>query len=332
MSKRKVTEAMAKLLVDSASSNPQVATAAQAQLAVALTEPLRSGVMAGDIIGDIFETIDLQPGIPAEFPLDTLDAAGVKDFVAYTMPHHGYIPQRDVSADSVLVRTYEIGSSVDWLLRIARYTRWDLVTRNMQRLESSFTKKRNDDGWHILLQSGASHSSLVYDGAATAGLFTKRLVSMLKTRMRRGAGGNSTSINRGKLTDLYISPEAEEDIRNWGVDQLDEITRHQIYNAPDGKIQRIFQVNLHDIDELGINQEYQNYFLDEIGGSFPASKVELVVGLDLESNDAFVMPEAEPITIEPDPTLRRQRREGFYGWAEQGFGCLDARRVILGAF
>jgi hypothetical protein len=38
--------------------------------------------------------------------------------------------------------------------------------------------------------------------------------------------GNFT--DREKLKDLYISPEAIEDIRNWGVDQIDETTRKEI--------------------------------------------------------------------------------------------------------
>ena len=79
-----------------------------------------------------------------------------------------------------------------------------------------------------------------------------RLVSLLKTVMRRNGGGNSASNNRGLLTDLYVSPEAMEDIRNWGVDQVDEVTRREIYTAADGSVkQDIFGVNLHDLDELG---------------------------------------------------------------------------------
>jgi len=42
----------------------------------------------------------------------------------------------------------------------------------------------------------------------------------MKTVMRRNGGGNSTSANRGQLTDLYVSPEAVEDIRNWELIKL----------------------------------------------------------------------------------------------------------------
>ena len=69
--------------------------------------------------------------------------------------------------------------------------------------------------------------------------------------MRRNSGGNSASVGRGSLTDLYVSPEALEDVRNWGLDQIDEVTRREIYTAAEGgaPITRIF-MNLHDLDEL----------------------------------------------------------------------------------
>ena len=156
----------------------------------------------------------------------------------------------------------------------------------------------------------------------------------MKTVMRRNGGGNSTSINRGRLTDLYLSPEGMEDIRNWGVDQVDEVTRREIYVAEDGAVNRIFSVNLHDLDELGQGQEYQLFFSNELNGNLVStgSDVELVVGLDLSANDSFVMPVRADIQVFEDDSLHRQRRAGFYGYGEHGFGVLDNRRVILGSF
>jgi hypothetical protein len=149
--------------------------------------------------------------------------------------------------------------------------------------------------------------------------------------MRRNGGGNSTSNNRGMLTDLYVSPEAMEDIRNWGLDQIDEVTRREIYTAADGAINRVFSINLHDRDELGEGQQYQLFYSNVLGGALPGSKAELVVGLDLRKRDSFIMPVRQEVQIFEDDTLHRQKRAGFYGWAEQGFAVLDNRRVILGA-
>ena len=44
------------------------------------------------------------------------------------------------------------------------------------------------------------------------------------------------------------------------------------------------------------------------------------------------MPVKAQLEIFEDPTLHRQQRAGYYGFAEIGFGVLDNRRVILGSF
>jgi len=336
--KGKRTPEMDNVLRLSGSNDYEVACANQRELAKALTTPLRQGVMRGDIIEGIFETVDFAPGAAVEFPLDFLAPGTEKDFVAYTIPNVGRIPERHVEGDYVMVPTYDVGSSIDWNLKYARDARWDIVGRAMQVLEAGFVRKANNDGWHTLIAAGVGRNLVIYDEAATAGLFTKRLVALMKTQMRRNAGGNSTSLNQGKLTDLYLSPEGLEDIRSWDLSQIDEFTRREIFLAggtgPDGEIAlpTIFGVRLHDIDELGVGQEYQNYFSAVLGGTLPSDKKELVIGLDLRSSDSFVMPLRERVQIFEDPTFHRQRRAGMYGWGEHGFAVLDSRRVLLGAF
>ena len=322
-------EKFIELLKLSGSSEKGVALDAQREIAKALELPLRKGVLLGDVVTSIFETIAMEPGTTTEFPLDLLAPGEEDQYVAYTNPGHGRIPERHVEGDYVMVPTYGISSSIDFLLRYAREARWDVVGRALQVLEASFVKKINDDGWHTLLAAAVDRNILVYDSDAAAGQFTKRLVSLMKTVMRRNGGGNTTSVNRGRLTDVYLSPEAMEDIRNWGVAQVDEVTRREIYVAEDGAINRIFSVNLHDLDELGEGQEYQKFYSNELTASLPSGDVEVVVGLDLSRNDSFVMPVRQEVQIFEDDNLHRQKRAGFYGWAEQGFAVLDNRRVLL---
>lgn len=329
---RKPDQEVIDLIVRSGDLNVNVATQAQYQLAEALQTPLRQGVLVGDVVTGIFQALPMAPGATIEFPLDLLAPGEEVDFVAYTNPGNGRIPERQVEGDYVMVPTYGIASAIDWLLRYAREARWDVVARAMQVLEASFVKKINDDGWHTLITSGADRNILVYDADATAGQFTKRLVSLMKTVMVRNGGGNTASLRRGRLTDLYMSPEGLEDIRNWGVDQVDELTRREIYLAGDGTINRIFGVNLHDLVEFGEGQEYQLFFTTSLSGSLASSDTELVIGLDLQSDDCFIMPVKQDVSIFPDPMLHRQQREGFYGWAELGFAALDNRRTLLGSF
>jgi len=317
------------------SSNAMHSFAATHELAKALELPLRKGIMSGDILNGVYNPIDMKGGVP-EFPLDFLSPGTEKDFVAYTMPQHGRVPERSVEGDYVMVTTYSIANSIDWLLRYAENARWDVVGRAMEVLEAGFVKKMNDDGWQTLLSAGADRNIVVYDGDGNTGQFTKRFVSLMKVVMRRNGGGNSTSQNRGMLTDLYVSPECIEDIRNWGIDLLDEFTRREVYlNADDNGqgglyAMRLFGVQLHALDELGEHQEFQDFYTNQLGAAFASGKVELVVGLDRRHTDSFVMPVKKNIELFEDPLLHRQQRAGVYGWGEFGFGVLDNRRVILG--
>lgn len=326
-----INDKVKEILRASGSFNKEISLNATMELAKALELPLRKGVLDGDILDGIFEAIELADGVSPEFPLDLLTPGTEKDWVAFTIPNHGYIPQRNVESDYVMIPMYEIGGAIDWLKKYARNARWDVISRCMEVLRAQFTKKLNDDGWHTLLAAGVDRNIVVLDSDAAAGQFTKRLISLAKTVMRRNGGGNTTSVSRGRLTDVFLSPEAMEDIRNWNVDQVDEITRREIF-VSDGEnaLNRIFGVNLRDLDELGEGQEYQLYATSDLSVTLPGTDVELAVGLDLSKNDSFVMPTRAPgLEIFPDDSMARQRRDGFWGTMETGFGVLDSRRVIL---
>ena len=331
--KQRPSEEFISLLRRSGDSDKAVAVQAQREIAKALETPLREGVLFGDVVTNIYETMSLEPGASPEFPLDLLAPGTEGEHIAYTNPGNGRIPERHVESDYVMINTYGISSSIDFLLKYAREANWNVVGRAMQVLESSFVKKINDDGWHTLLASAVDRNILVFDADAAAGQFTKRLVSLMKTVMRRNGGGNSVTAP-GRLSDLYLSPEAIEDIRNWGFDQLDEVSRREIYVANDEgpALTRIFGVNLHDVFEFGDGQEYQTYFTSDLGGSLASSDVELVIGLDQGANDSFVMPVKKTVEIFEDEALHRHQRQGYYGWAEIGFGVLDNRRVLAGSF
>jgi len=127
-------------------SDMEVALAAQREFAKALELPLRKGVLIGNILGNIFETINVEPGGSTEYPLDLLSPGLEGEHVAYTNPGHGRVPERAVESDYVMIPTYSVASSIDFLLRYAREARWDITARAMQVLEAGFVKKMNDDG------------------------------------------------------------------------------------------------------------------------------------------------------------------------------------------
>ena len=321
------------LLVSSANDGDSMTGRAGTKLAKALELPLRQGVLVGSNIDDIFEKFNLAPGATPEYPLDIIAPGEEGDYVAYTIPDEGRIPQRAVQGDYVMLPTFRTGNAVDWLLKHARDARYDIVGRAIEGMMAGVTQKINNDAWHLLISAGADRNILVYDADATAGFFTKRLVSLLKLVMKRNAGGNAQSVRRGKLTDLYVSAEAIEDIRNWDLSQVDDITRRQLFTSSDDQLKGIFgDVNLHELYELGEGQAYQTFLTAVLSGALQASDLELVVGLDLQKKDSFVMPIREEFQVFEDPYLHRAGKGGVYGWMEYGIGCLDSRRVILGSF
>ena len=335
----KPTPEQIELLRRTGSPNKSEALEAMHALAQALQVPLRSALLDGDILGGIFAPEVLDPSATAEYPLDFYQTAQENDYVAYMIPSEGALPQRTVTGDAVTVQTYDVGNAIDWPLKYATSARWNIVARAMEVLEAGFVKKMNTDGWRVIIAAGTGRTDfsggapMVYDSAATAGQFTKRLVSLMKTTMTRLAGGNTASVGRGRLTDLYISPEALEDIREWDKDEVDDFTRREIFTAGDenGPMASIYGVRLHPLDELGVGQEFQTFFAT-LGASMGTSDEEIVVGLDLSHGDSFVMPVKRELAIFEDDMLHRRQKAGFYGWQEHGFASLDGRRVLLGSF
>ena len=152
--------------------------------------------------------------------------------------------------------------------------------------------------------------------------------------MSRNAGGNAPSLKRGRLTDMFMSIEGVEDIRNWNLDQVDEVTRREIYLADDNSdtILRVFGVNIHPMYEFGEGQEYQNYFTNQLSGSIQGSDAELAIGLDLSDDSSFVMPWTMPLEMFADPAFHRQGVESYYGRMDMGLGVLDSRKVLMLSF
>lgn len=329
-----ITEAQRKLLKLSASNDQRVAYAAQREIALAFQVPLRQGILDGDITDGLFTPMRFEPGQVIEFPLDFLVPGTEDEYVAYTIPNYGRIPERHIEGDYVTIPTYDVGASIDWAIKFGRDARWDVASRAMALLENMFVRKINSDAWRSIIAAGVDRNVLVFDSTAPAGFFTKRLVTLMQTAMRRRGGGNLASLNQIKLTDLYLSPEAMEDIRTWDLTQIDDVTRREIFLADsDAALPEIFGIRLHQLDELGDGYTFQTYFTS-LGGTLASGDTELVIGLDLtdRAGGSFVMPIRSPLELFNDEALHRQRRQGWYGWQEHGFGILDNRRIIFGSF
>lgn len=333
MSLTKLTPEQVTLLRATASANPAEAEIAQRALGAALVEPLRKGIFDEDNISWVYSRQVLAPGAQANYQLDFI-RPGEEDlnFTAYVMPKQGRVPERHVEGDELWVPTYSLANSIDWSLQYARDARWDIVGRALDVLKMGFVRKLNEDGWHTLLAAADSRGLVVVDTQADNGQFTKELVSKMKTAMTRNAGGNGQA---GRLTDLCVSMEAVEDIRDWDDSEVDPVTRREILTSQGQNMLTLYGVKIRPMTEFGVGQEYQNYIVNVLGRSVTgahAGDQEFVVGLDMSTNDSFVMPIREELQMFPDPNLHRSQRAGYYAWMTPGFAVLDNRRLVLGTF
>lgn len=293
--------------------------------------PLRPGVFDGANNEGIWTQVSADNGVSSyEYQLDFVAPGTEKDYVAYTIPNTGYIPERRVVGDELLIPIYHIANGIDASLRYAQNADWDVLRRMQEALAGGFTKKNNDDSWNTVIAAGYDRNLVVTDSDAAQGQFTKRLISLAKVAMRRNGGGNSTSLGRTELTDIYTSPEAMEGVRNWNVDQISDITRTQFF-ANERSIQNIYEVNLVTLDELGVGQEYQLYWTNILGATMPTGKVEIAVGLDRRNRNKFIrpVPKNGQIQLFADPALHRRQLFGWYGWMSGGWACVDNRGVVI---
>lgn len=323
-------EILKPLMTQAASNNPGLASAAMEQITQGLTMPLQQGVLDGNIFDGLFEAQYFPPGVAPEFPYDLLAPGTEHEYVAFVIPRFGALPERSVESDYCMVPLYEIGASLDVSWRYLRDARWDVLGRMLEIIEAMFTVKMNTDAWRVIIRSGVSRNLLVNDTAASAGLFSKKLVTDMSLYMRRYGGGNSASKSRGKLTDLFLSPEGQADTLSWQVNEIPDVIRAQIY--ANGVLTRIGETNLHALDELGVGQEFESFWDDTLAQDHTNSKTELVIGLDLSKSSSLMMPWREMPKLYEDTTLAKQRRVGMWGTAEIGFTALDNRVVLLGQY
>jgi hypothetical protein len=179
---------------------------------------------------------------------------------------------------------------------------------------------------------------------AGAGYLSKELINKMIVGFKRTGR---------TLTDLYVSPEDAADIREWTDTDIDPVTRREIFQA--AGMGMIWKVSLHEVQHLGATGMYNvngstseygkfladganlfnNYTLDNpnvtaANGTISDLGETQILGFDLTVNDSLVMPIRKDYEAHDDPTLLRVQKQGFFGWAELGFACLDSRMLGLG--
>ncbi len=339
---KEVHENLVKAMQACSSEDGNVRAAAQRAFAATLGIPIRKAIFDESTTEGIFERDVLAPGATPNYPLDFVKPGDEDQFVAFTLPKTGRLPERHVEGDELWVPTFRVGNSIDWDIRYMRMARFDVVARALEVYKAGFVRKNNSDAWRTILTAAEDRGMIVtasgaapFTGSALAvsptapGQFTKEVLSRGRTAMTRGAGGNG---NAGALTDVYLSVEAMEDVRAWSATEVDDFTRREIIKASDKNLALVYGVNLHHMTEFGEGQEYQAYLSTTLGATLPTNTLEWAVGLDLSRADAFVEPVVQDLETFEDPALYRSQKMGVFGWLEHGFCVLDARRTLLMAF
>lgn len=345
---------MQKLFAKTAEVNTEEGMAAYKEFAAAITTPILQKVELESIMRQLFSVERLAPGAQAVYPI-------AEDFEipVWVLPGLGYAAQNFIEGvgEEVYIPTFTINASADWKITYARDSRIDIAQKAAARVAKDLANYEEECGWRVIVPAATSAFSgkgllgarpaPIYEIAAAstgAGYLSKELVNKMMVGFKRTGR---------TLTDLYVSPEDAADIREWTDTDIDPITRREVFQA--AGMGSIWNVSLHEVQHLGapgmynINGNTSEYgkFLADAGGAYNAYSLDnpnitnadgtvgtlgetQIYGFDMNSNDSLVMPIRKEYEAYEDVTLLRVQKQGFFGWAEVGFGCLDSRMLGMG--
>ena len=345
---------MMELFKATAEINTPEGVAAYRAFAAALTTPILQKIELESIMRQLFAVERLAPGAQAVYPV-------AEDFEipVWVLPGLGYVAQNFIEGigEEVYVPTFTIDASADWKITYARDSRIDIAQRAAARAAKDLANYEEECGWRVIMPAATSsftgkgllgsRPAPIYEIAPSstgAGYLSKELINKMIVGFKR--------IGR-TLTDLYVSPEDAADIREWTDTDIDPVTRREIFQA--AGMGSIWNVRLHEIQHLGAtglyningnssafgkfiadgSEQYNAYQLENpnvtsADGTVGTLGETQVLGFDLSVNDSLVMPIRKEYEAHDDPTLLRVQKQGFFGWAELGFACLDSRMMGMG--
>jgi hypothetical protein len=344
---------MRKMFAKTAEVHTPEGRAAYKAFAAALTTPILQKLELDSIMRTLFAVEKLGPGAQAVYPV-------AEDFEipVWVLPGLGYVAQNFIEGigEEVYVPTFTIDAAADWKITYARDSRLDVVTRATNRVAKDLANYEEECGWRVIMPAATSAFSgkgllgsrpaPIYevDPASTgAGYLSKELINKMIVGFKRTGR---------TLTDLYVSPEDAADIREWTDTDIDPVTRREIFQA--AGMGKIWNVTLHEVQHLGATGMYningdtsQFGKFVAAGNTFNAYTIDSpnitaadgtvstlgetqVLGFDMTVNDSLVMPIRKDYEAHDDPTLLRKQKQGFFGWAEIGFACLDSRMIGMG--
>lgn len=254
--------------------------------AASLSIPILKAVAPQTSVRDIFMVDELPAGALAEYPIDLDDIE-----TAVVMPRLGAVPQNLVVGDSLIVPTFEVSNSVEWKLAFVRDARFNIVERALEKLAESFVRAEEKAGWDTIRGAIDSSNTLTTDETT----LSRKLFNQLITEMR-AQGASEPNV-------IYVSPRLASDIRDWGVTEIDETTRREIFKA--GGMGSIYGVQIRELRSLADGEVFM----------FDTTKLG-------------VMPIRQRMTTYDKPDAINRLRAGVLAWEEIGFTVIDKRAML----
>lgn len=340
--------------------------------------------LVGPTIGQVLNSVDTTRMFYKDFtfaedddpsmPVEPLLNVGQNYLSVWSQTTAGGLPSNQVYQviDEVKFSTYRLDSAMSWDKRYNKKARLDVIAMFLERLVEEITLKTNRKAWIPVLTVLATASNGGVSNvkrAITAGRLTLQDVNKLFSRIRRqnmSWASGSTSTVVGKLTDMVMSVEILEQIREFAFNPIntsaalgitpvtDKAEAGAVVTLPEnqraailagGDVQSIFGVRLHELAELGIGQKYNTYF-DDVAGStayttpagagsamFTGSSEELVIGLDLTRPFAYRAIQTDGDTgstfsmSNDDQWVTRSDKLGVYGSLREGRVVTQSRPI-----
>ncbi len=376
----KRTEEQVELVKAMASKNRDVAYQAQVALAEFIGPVLAEVVAQAPTLSNLFTKFSFNEDDNASIPLDLYYDITDEDYltvwsqnVAGGLPSNAATPVQS----EMKFTTYRLDSAIDFDKRYASRSRLDVVSKTFTRLAQEILLKQDRNSAALVFGALAGGNQAGTDKSATtrgkshviaagsAGRLILDDFNRLMTRAKRinqsWAGGTPVGEGNRGVTDLIVSPEVVQSLREiaynpintrqadgtaaageLGIPATDSMRESVYTNAG---IPEFYGVNIMELQEMGKGQRYNKIFAgfqpevetpaSSVVATFSDSTDEICLGLD-RSRDVMlhaVATDAEngsefSLSVD-DQYSARQNKIGYYGSVEEGRMILD-NRVLFG--
>jgi hypothetical protein len=360
-----------------ASDNRTESLAAAEAIAAVVNRPLLQVIEQAPVFANWFQVYGIGPNEAPKLPLSLFFDIKQRNYLhVFTQSMAGGTATNFVQGISdMYVGTYQFQGAASLDKSFIAAADMQAVAMTLERLAQEVLVKQNLNATNIIMASLANAridgnasnnavSNLEVIRARTPGVFGLQEFNDMKTKYRRivssWLGGTPLGI-RASLTDLAISPEIMGQIRaisfqpqntrpgSIGSNETSntaiaapESVREEIWKG--GGLTSFFDTDLHEYNELGVNQQYNTVFGTYAGSTqyaditgagsavFAPTTEEILVGANQSMFDLVRVRQSnkngEWAVAADDTFTNRSGKVGWYGSVNEGYLSLDGRAKL----